>query len=517
MDNRECILYARFSSDRQNPLSCEDQLRDARAFAERRRWRVVAEFSDAAISGTKGRADRAGWDQLLALVERGGLKRGGIVLTWDIDRWSRDWADGMIEALRLGQRGISLADTKDGVIEQDSMIGRLQLTLKVGIADEFITKLRRNVKRGLEAKRNGGYNTGTPPYGYDSLRTAAGSVLTPNPAESPVVQRIFEMIVDGVTPAAIARTLNSEGIPTKRGKRWTPSTIRLIGTSPVFLGNLVRYDSRAGGRQVSRHQVPRDRVQVLPGLHEAIVSRVLWERAQKRLEVAVRGPNSSHAYPLSGSVFCGECSRRMQVTGGQPPWRYYRCRPYGIEDDQCRSRRIVRIDALEAAAVAFFRKLLSDPETIRIACVDAIERRYEEQKRAAAAVEPIRREIESLSHKQGRLLEALYAGTAPSVINAELLLVEQHLSEAQERLQAVAGGVEREDLAALMRVTEQSVLSGPFDLSFVREFDSIRIIVPADPAEPPRIRIANMELALPVDEKPAPRGRARRYKDRTTG
>lgn len=166
---RDCILYARFSSDRQNPKSCVDQLREAGRYASAHGWRVVGQYQDAAVSGTKGRADRAGWDELLEFIERGGLRAGGIVLTWDIDRWSRDWADGMIEALRLHKLGVSLADTKDGVLEQAGLAGKILLTLKVAGSAEFIDKLRRGVVRGLDAKRAAGYWTQTPPFGYSAM------------------------------------------------------------------------------------------------------------------------------------------------------------------------------------------------------------------------------------------------------------------------------------------------------------------------------------------------------------
>jgi DNA invertase Pin-like site-specific DNA recombinase len=45
-------IYARYSSDRQSENSIEDQLRICRVRAEREGWQIVAEFHDAAISGS---------------------------------------------------------------------------------------------------------------------------------------------------------------------------------------------------------------------------------------------------------------------------------------------------------------------------------------------------------------------------------------------------------------------------------------------------------------------------------
>ena len=44
-------LYARYSSDQQRAASITDQQRTCRAFATSRGWTVVADFSDAAMSG----------------------------------------------------------------------------------------------------------------------------------------------------------------------------------------------------------------------------------------------------------------------------------------------------------------------------------------------------------------------------------------------------------------------------------------------------------------------------------
>lgn len=45
-------LYARSSTDMQNPMSVEDQFRQAERYAKQQGWMVVERFSDSAISGT---------------------------------------------------------------------------------------------------------------------------------------------------------------------------------------------------------------------------------------------------------------------------------------------------------------------------------------------------------------------------------------------------------------------------------------------------------------------------------
>jgi hypothetical protein len=48
------VIYARFSSDNQNPRSVTDQIALCRERAEREGWPIVAVFEDSAISGAAG-------------------------------------------------------------------------------------------------------------------------------------------------------------------------------------------------------------------------------------------------------------------------------------------------------------------------------------------------------------------------------------------------------------------------------------------------------------------------------
>jgi len=61
-----CAVYARFSSEKQSPLSISDQVRKCREYAERHGWSVLDSYiySDEAISGATD--DRFGLRRMLA-------------------------------------------------------------------------------------------------------------------------------------------------------------------------------------------------------------------------------------------------------------------------------------------------------------------------------------------------------------------------------------------------------------------------------------------------------------------
>jgi len=79
-------IYARFSTDKQNERSAEDQAALCRAHAAAQGWQVVEAFADLAISGAT--RNRPGLNALLD--QAAGFD---VVLAESIDRLSRDQED----------------------------------------------------------------------------------------------------------------------------------------------------------------------------------------------------------------------------------------------------------------------------------------------------------------------------------------------------------------------------------------------------------------------------------------
>ena len=77
---KKAAIYVRVSTDRQ---TLENQRQALKGVAERRRWEIVAVYTDAGISGAKGRAERPGLDDVLKAASKRGFD---VVMAWSIDR-----------------------------------------------------------------------------------------------------------------------------------------------------------------------------------------------------------------------------------------------------------------------------------------------------------------------------------------------------------------------------------------------------------------------------------------------
>jgi predicted site-specific integrase-resolvase len=80
---KRVALYLRVSTTEQ---TVENQHRELKAVAERHGWSVVAVFTDAGISGTKGSYKRPGYDRLCRGLAR---REFDEVAAWSVDRLGR--------------------------------------------------------------------------------------------------------------------------------------------------------------------------------------------------------------------------------------------------------------------------------------------------------------------------------------------------------------------------------------------------------------------------------------------
>jgi DNA invertase Pin-like site-specific DNA recombinase len=97
---KRAAIYVRVSTDRQ---TVENQTAKLTEIANARGWQIVATFNDAGISGSKGRKDRPGLDDMLKAAQRGTFD---VVMAWSIDRVGRSLIDllgtiGHLEACKV--------------------------------------------------------------------------------------------------------------------------------------------------------------------------------------------------------------------------------------------------------------------------------------------------------------------------------------------------------------------------------------------------------------------------------
>src|SRR5215208_4495221 len=138
---KRAALYVRVSTDRQ---TVENQIAKLSEVAKARGWQIVATFNDAGISGSKGRKDRPGLDDMLKGSQRGAFD---VVMTWSIDRVGRSLVDllGTIQHLEACRVDLYLDQQ---AIDTTTPAGKLMFQVCGAFAEFERSMIRERVHAG---------------------------------------------------------------------------------------------------------------------------------------------------------------------------------------------------------------------------------------------------------------------------------------------------------------------------------------------------------------------------------
>ena len=158
-------LYSRVSTlHGQDP---ELQLRELRDYAASRGWRIVQEYTDLGVSGSKN--SRPALNQLMADAAR---RRFDAVLVWKLDRFGRSLrhlVNALAEFEALGIAFISLRDNLDLTTPS----GRLMFQVIGAMAEFERSLIQERVRAGLRNAKAKGKRLGRPRVAVDETRVQA--------------------------------------------------------------------------------------------------------------------------------------------------------------------------------------------------------------------------------------------------------------------------------------------------------------------------------------------------------
>ena len=194
------------------------------------------------------------------------------VLVYDVSRWGRfqDADESAYYEYICRRAGIEVRYCAEQFENDGSIASTIVKTVKRAMAGEYSRELSTKVFAGQCRLIELGFRQGGS-AGYGLRRVLLGEnrkpkamlgrgehkslqtdrvVLQPGPAEEvETVCRMFRLVVDEYrSPGEIAEILNSEGIITDLGLRWTATSVRGVLTNEKYVGNNVfhRTSSKLG-------------------------------------------------------------------------------------------------------------------------------------------------------------------------------------------------------------------------------------------------------------------------------
>ena len=326
---KRIAIYARYSSDKQNPKSVDDQIADCKEFIAKNfdSGVLVSIFEDHALSGQTTRK-RTGYQELIDAIEN---DRVSFVVIEDLDRLTRSMGDldGLYHTCKF-------KDVEIIPLRMGRVVTLLDIGIKGIINAAYIDNLRNQILRAQRNRAKEGKIVGMS-YGY-KMKIRNGREITGerdiDAEKAVVVREIFELYAENHSLGSIVNILNARGIPSPKGKLW--SKHGLLGArsrnegllrNEIYRGKIIwnkrsyRINPKTNGRSCRMN--PESERNIYHKEELRIIPEELWLRCQIRMHekekinsqsnVKFTLPRTRMVNPLRGLAFCGVCGARKVI------------------------------------------------------------------------------------------------------------------------------------------------------------------------------------------------------------
>lgn len=300
------VLYARFSSEKQQESSIAVQLAECKKFCATNNINVVGVYEDEARTGTDG--NREAFQQMLADAALGTFN---LVVVHRWDRFARNVELALTAKNQLASFGIKVISTVENF--DDTPEGEFFNLMSLGMAALYSKRLSREAFNGqIENARHAKAHSGVPLYGYEVVKKKYRLV----PKEAEAVRTMFQMVAEGHTYRETIDYLNGQGYTRRDGRPLSYSitdTLRNRQYTGEYIFNLYQrtHVPKTGRRRKLKNESEIVRV---PGGLPAVIDTETFDKVQRILDGrkdAKRKTAKRGKYLLTGLIVCGDCGRAV--------------------------------------------------------------------------------------------------------------------------------------------------------------------------------------------------------------
>ena len=192
------VIYARYSSERQDVTSIEQQIRECMDYINRKGYELIKVYSDKARSASKDIEKRKDFMNLIEDSSNGSFD---VVVAYALDRISREEHGGFYEYEKiLNANGVRIEYATQEFNEEYG--GGISKAVHIEMASEYVVQLRKNVVRGMRDNAMHGYHNGggSLPVGIKLIGDdKKDKRFAPKEETREYILKAFEMYVAGNT------------------------------------------------------------------------------------------------------------------------------------------------------------------------------------------------------------------------------------------------------------------------------------------------------------------------------
>ncbi|WP_079709720.1 recombinase family protein [Paraliobacillus ryukyuensis] len=284
-------------------------------FVAERKWKFV-EYKE--IGTGSSISERIEIKQLLKDVEEGLFDA---VIVFDYDRLGRGSAtdeETIQKTFRLSDT-IVISMNPFELYDFNNESDEEMIDFKGFLARREYKLISKRLQMGKKiGARMGNWVFSTTPYGYDYNPELKGLVI--NQEESNIFRRMLDAYISGDSLNKIATDLNTDNIPSPRGKIWNGNTIKNILTNESYLGWIV--SNKTSGVRDSQNpdkikkpfkEHPRDEWIIVKNCHEPLMTEDEINEVKYILSQKTRHRSGNNVNSLSGIVKCAKCEKTLTI------------------------------------------------------------------------------------------------------------------------------------------------------------------------------------------------------------
>ncbi|WP_304158429.1 recombinase family protein [Fusobacterium ulcerans] len=322
-------MYLRLSredGDSTESNSISNQRQIIKSYARDNDFKVVAEYVDDGFSGSN--FDRPKFKEMIQDLEE---KKFKTIIVKDLSRFGRDYIEsGKYLQKIFPEKGIRFISVNDNYDSENADVSDTHLILPIRnfINDSYCRDISMKVKSSKEIKRKNGEFIGAfAPFGYKKDSKNKHKLVVDTEV-SHIIERIFNMKIDGYSSKAIADFLNSIGCvtPSKhkensgdnhttgfivKDSKWDAKMVNRIITNKVYIGVLEQGKTRKLNYKSKREvEVNEEDWIVINDSHKPIISKSIYALANKMMLRDVK-QSADISHILSGMLYCKDCGSSM--------------------------------------------------------------------------------------------------------------------------------------------------------------------------------------------------------------
>lgn len=314
------VIYVRKSTDdpQKQVRSIDDQIAECKQLAKQKDLPVVGTVIQDNLSAKKPNR-RPKFKQMIEAIERGDING---IIAWHPDRLARNMMEGgqIIQLIDDGKlldlKFVSFPFTNDAN-------GKMMLGISFALSKHYSDKLSADVRRGNMNALKEGKSSGSYKAGY--IRDAETGFYHPEPVNFAIVQKAWQMRLEGARESRIVAEMNADGyrrvlkgkaIRQRREQEMTVQKLNGYFTDPIYYGIL------------EQRGQPIDLTELYE--FETMVTKDEWEKVQ-RMKRSHGKEKVKYDFPFRDIVYCDLC-RKLRTIGasrgkGKKQRRkiYYRC------------------------------------------------------------------------------------------------------------------------------------------------------------------------------------------------